>query len=464
MQLNLIYDSSVANAPPIFKIDMAYVAQQLDALITNPITVNIGVSYGEYLGTPLPGIGSHGGRGTAQWDYVTYAQLKGYLQASASSTADATSIANLPATDPTGGGLFLISAAQEKAWGLLPANGTELDGQVGISSTAPFNYDVEDRSTGTGYDFVGLAEHELTHALGRLAGLGEPPSSPDTGPDAFSAFDLFRYAAPGKLDVTAAAPDYFSIDDGRTLGDVFSMTASPDLGDWEAAFAGPDSFDDDKVYGVENPITPTDVTVMDVLGFNVAGNGAPPSAKFLITDTSTGISSAAAGIPYTGPVSGLQSEYINLTADNLNIAAATPNVFIHSGSGEDAIAALAGTNVLDGGTGSNFLTGGSGSDTFFVDDRGPLADIWSTVVNFHAGDAATVWGVTPQDFALNWVDGAGTAGFTGLTLHATAPGVPTASLTLTGYSSGDLSSGRLSVTFGTDAGSGSKYMYIVANS
>ena len=78
---------------------------------------------------------------------------------------------------------------------------------------------------------------------------------------------------------------------------------------------------------------------------------------------------------------------------------------MHSGGGEDAIAVASGTNVLDGGTGSNFLTGGSGTDTFFVDDRGPTADIWSTVNGFHAGDAATIWGVAPQDFTLSWVDG-----------------------------------------------------------
>jgi len=461
MQINLIYDTSVSQAPPEFETDMAYAAQQLDNLITNPITVNIGVSYGEYLGVPLPD-GSHGGRGTAQWAYVSYSQLKSDLEANASSPADATAIASLPATDPTDGGLFQISSAQEKAWGLLPANGTALDGQVGMSSDTPFDYDLGNWTVGDGYDFVGSAEHELTHALGRLAGLGQPPSYPDTGPDAFTAFDLFRYSAPGNLDVTGSRLDFFSIDGGKTMLDEFSQRSDP--GDWEAAYAGPDSFDDDKVYGVKNPLTPTDATVMDVIGFNVAGNGAPPSAKFLVTDTSTGISSAASGSPYTGPVPGLQNEYLNVTTDNLNIAAATPNVFIHSGSGNDAIAALSGTNVLDGGTGSNFLTGGTGTDTFFVDDRGPSADIWSTVVNFHAGDAATIWGVTPQNFALNWVDGAGTAGFTGLTLHATAPGVPTASLTLAGYASGDLSNGSLSVTFGTDPASGSTYMYIAGNS
>ena len=131
------------------------------------------------------------------------------------------------------------------------------------------------------------------------------------------------------------------------------------------------------------------------------------------------------------------------------------------GSGEDAIAAHGGTNVIDGGAGSNFLTGGTGTDTFFVDDRGSSADIWSTVSNFHAGDAATIWGVTPQDFDFAWADNEGAAGFTGLTLHATSAGKPTASLTLSGYSSADLNNGRLSISFGTVEGN--NYMYVHAN-
>ena len=165
---------------------------------------------------------------------------------------------------------------------------------------------------------------------------------------------------------------------------------------------------------------------------------------------------------YTGPVAGLFSQYINVTSGNLSLAAGVNNVFLHAGSGTDAIAVRGGSNVLDGGTGSNFLTGGSGTDTFFVDDRGAGAAIWSTVVEFHKGDAATVWGVSQSD-ALNWSDNQGTAGFKGLTLHANAPDRPTASLTLSGFSQADLANGRLSVAFGTDAASGSNYMNITAN-
>ena len=171
--------------------------------------------------------------------------------------------------------------------------------------------------------------------------------------------------------------------------------------------------------------------------------------------------------PYTGPVGGLQQQYVNITPDNLNIAATTPNWFIHSGGGTDAISVSSGNNVLDGGTGSNFLTGGAGTDTFFIDDRQPVSEIWSTINNFGAGDAATIFGITQNGFNLSWVDGEGAVGSTGLTFHATSPGVPTASVTFAGFTTADLSNGRLGVVYGTSTeasgAQGSPYLYVVAN-
>jgi serralysin len=219
-------------------------------------------------------------------------------------------------------------------------------------------------------------------------------------------------------------------------------------------------------------INPNGATVTDQLG--AAANFShvaitPPGwlqiapSAIAAFDTSTQTPVPVLANHYTGPVANVQAEYINISSDNLNISASTPNWFIHSGSGMDAIAVSSGTNVLDGGTGSNFLVGGSGSDTFFVDDRGAAADIWSTVAGFHQGDAATIWGVTPQDFNLGWVDGQGADGYTGLTLHATAATAPPVSLTLAGYTQADLTNGRLTVQFGTDAASGSAYMYIHGN-
>jgi Ca2+-binding RTX toxin-like protein len=122
-----------------------------------------------------------------------------------------------------------------------------------------------------------------------------------------------------------------------------------------------------------------------------------------------------------------------------------------------------GNNVLDGSTGSNFLVGGTGNDTFFVDDRAAPADIWSTVAKFHSGDAATVFGVTQAGFNLSWVDGQGAAGFTGLTLVATAAGKPIASLTLAGFSSADLTNGRLAVSFGVESDGSGSFMFVHGN-
>jgi V8-like Glu-specific endopeptidase len=194
----------------------------------------------------------------------------------------------------------------------------------------------------------------------------------------------------------------------------------------------------------------------------LAQDESPSGAGLAVLDTSTNQLVPVGATPYAGPVAGLQEQFVDISSDNLNVTASTPNWFIHTGPGTDAIAVTSGNNVLDGGTGSNFLVGGSGSDTFFVDDRGATAAIWSTVSGFNAGDSATVWGVVPADFTLHWVDGQGASGYTGLTLHAESRDGPTASLTLAGYSTADLANGTIGVTYGTDAASGSPFMFIHA--
>ena len=186
-----------------------------------------------------------------------------------------------------------------------------------------------------------------------------------------------------------------------------------------------------------------------------------PSVGFAAQDMTAGHQITNGPTVYSGPVAGLQKEFINVTSDNLNVSVSSANWFIHTGSGNDAINVSGGTNVLDGGTGSNFLVGGNGLDTFYVDDRNATTDIWSTVVGFHSGDATTLWGVTASDFNLAWIDGQGATGYTGLTLHASAANKPNASLTLTGYSQTDLTNGRLSVSFGNVVGN--NYMYVHGN-
>jgi hypothetical protein len=74
------------------------------------------------------------------------------------------------------------------------------------------------------------------------------------------------------------------------------------------------------------------------------------STDIAVFDTTTQQSVPAVGQPYTGPVAGLQNQYIYSGTDNVNISVASDNWFLHGGPGNDAIADYGGYNVLDGGT------------------------------------------------------------------------------------------------------------------
>ncbi len=188
-----------------------------------------------------------------------------------------------------------------------------------------------------------------------------------------------------------------------------------------------------------------------------------------MTDEATGKSYNSDGELYTGPVNGLANEIIIVTSDNLNVTAEIPNVFIKTGSGEDAIdvSRIDGNNVIDGSTGSNFLTGGTGEDTFYLDDRNATQSIWSTLVNFHSGDNATIWGITQAGFTLSWVNNEGAATAKGLTGTLNGAGTSTAKVTLAGLTTADLTNGTLSISYGKTADlpglPGSNYMLIHMN-
>jgi len=211
--------------------------------------------------------------------------------------------------------------------------------------------------------------------------------------------------------------------------------------------------------GATVKIGPITDTLFNIRFLHFADQTIDLASDLVVIDTATDVAIDAAGAPYTGPVAGLTQQYINTGSANLNVAVSNDNWFIHTGAGEDAIVVAGGINVLDGGPGSNFLTGAGGTDTFFVDDRAPASDIWSTLNNFGTGDAVAVFGITPGSAAIAWFDGQGAGGFTGLTLRATQANAPTASLTLVGYSTGDLASGRLATSFGAEA-DGTPYLYI----
>ncbi len=199
--------------------------------------------------------------------------------------------------------------------------------------------------------------------------------------------------------------------------------------------------------------------------------GSSGGANFTITDQTTGQQNFISGDKYSGPVQGLSQQLTLVTPDNLNITATMPNVFIRTGSGNDAIdvSKVNGNNVLDGAGGSSFLTGGTGNDTFFLDDRSLASDAYSTVVNFHAGDNITIFGVDPTNFHLTTQDNQGAAGAKGLAYTFTSVGKPNATVVIAGFGSADLANGRLTASYGTNpatpgvAGSGGSYFNIHGN-
>ena len=187
-------------------------------------------------------------------------------------------------------------------------------------------------------------------------------------------------------------------------------------------------------------------------------NATLPAATFL-TAIPTGERTVYQGEVYQGPVSYLQSQFIYDGTDSIAIVAQTPNTFVKNVSGSAAIQLLSGQNVVDAGHGSNFLVSGTGSDTFFLDGRSSGVT-WDTIVGFHAGDVATLWGFRPGTTNSVWVENEGAPGHTGLTMHADMAGTGqvTASLTFAGMTSADKS--HWAVTTGSVQGN--DYMAIFA--
>src|SRR5579863_7417027 len=288
MNINLIWDASVSSAPDPSEFEAAVTdaANVLDGLLTDPITANILVGWGEDDNGTYSVTGGEAVGGPLGGVDLTYAKLKADLAAAygrSGSTADATALANLP-SDPFGGAEIYVSSAQEKAWGLLPSTGTEVDGAIGFNPSFTFAYDPANRAVPGEVDLIGVAEHELTHALGRTASY--PTGSVGGGGESYTVMDLFRYSAAGQLASYGGQPAYFSID-GGVSGQNYPYDTVSDIADWAETISG-DSFGYGD-YGQVLQISPTDLTEMNVLGFDIgsaSGSGAGQLAVWDMNGTS----------------------------------------------------------------------------------------------------------------------------------------------------------------------------------
>lgn len=293
--------------------DLKIAADYWQSVLTSNVTVNLQVDYSA-LGTGV--IASTNSRTATASVSSVYAALA----ASGNSALDATAVANLRPLDGNGGLSFIANATVSGAISSTSktydadgsANNTMLsvntsvikalglggydtgyDGSIDFSSNFNFDYDPTDGIQSTKVDFLGVAIHEIGHALGFTSGVdnydyyAQPQFSVDlNGSAEFSTLDLFRYSSdpnnlvPGTapvLDLSSGTASYFSINGGTMFnGAKFSTGAY--TGDGHQASHWKDSSGCGAQIGIMDPtfckgqmgaLTDDDLAAMDALGWNV---------------------------------------------------------------------------------------------------------------------------------------------------------------------------------------------------
>lgn len=216
-----------------------------------------------------------------------------------------------------------ITKASAKALGLTTdVNGTAInyassDANITFSSAFAFDFDPTDGIDSQSFDFIGVAIHEIGHALGFVSGVDtvDARTSPGATGTALaslennvvmSQLDLYRYSSTGNLDWSTQNTPYFSIDGGNQLfGDSrFSMGRLN--GDGQQASHWKDSASGVPQLGILDPtsgrgqrqeITALDLAAYDAMGWNVNFNVlANPTYRF----NTAQVYAAATAVPEAG--------------------------------------------------------------------------------------------------------------------------------------------------------------------
>lgn len=295
----LEFNFTVLSGTPQFAIDGFQAAADLwSSILTDDIVVNIEIGY-IALGA---GILGSAGSTTAS---ATLTQVRDSLIADVSSLDDALAVANLPTgsslslytSDPNTGAAVIdndgsnnntildVNTSVLKAVGLRPAGDAGEDASITFSNLFTWDFDRSDGITAGAFDFIGVAAHEIGHALGFRSGvdivditrLPNGPSAP-TSLNNFrvhSVHDLFRYSTASiangtDIDARADGDDkFYSLDGGTTQLATFSEGRFN--GDGQQA----SHWKDNLGIGIMDPTAApgeyADITNLDVLAFDAMG-------------------------------------------------------------------------------------------------------------------------------------------------------------------------------------------------
>jgi PEP-CTERM motif len=259
-----------------------------------------------------------------------YTNFRSALSADATSVDDATAVASLTnagsfgllinrtADNPNGSGsatpyvdlagannsTIRLTTANAKALGLATGAGTvgqcvsTCDASIVFGDAFSWDYDPTNGITAGAYDFVGIATHEIGHALGFVSGvdtldINSPPVNGPFNADQFTfvnSLDLFRYSTLSKasnvIDFTAdTRAKCFSIDGGATLGPCFSTGRN--FGDGQQASHWKDNLglgimDPTAAQGELLGISANDIRAFDVIGWNRAVAAVPEASTWLM--------------------------------------------------------------------------------------------------------------------------------------------------------------------------------------
>ena len=242
LTINLIFDAAAMAAPASFRAGIEQAAALLSAAISDKITLNFNI---DYSGT---GGGAAAGPDNGQW--ISYSTVRADLVNNAS-PGDTTFNAL-----PTGSTIQAQSSvavwnAQLKLWGLLGANDTTTD-----DGSLTFATDINTNL------LVGVALHELTHAMGRV------PYGPQ--PD---LFDFYRFTSPGArlfTDNIPAAAAYFSLDGGNTKMADYGQNSDPSDFLNSGVQGANDPFNEYYSGSTLQQLTAVDLKQLDALGFHLA--------------------------------------------------------------------------------------------------------------------------------------------------------------------------------------------------